>query len=223
MKRIISSTTVITFFLALTYFFSACEKKGEERYEDPPWLGGTIFETLQTDSSGATFDIYFALLEKAGYMEPIEFGLSTVFVASDEAYEEFFAENGIASVDEVSEEAAINYITLNFLESPRARHQLVYGYHFGVWQGPGSELGALTFRTRTRSESNRIIETVRYFEPIKGMEVTLAEERKYVPLFSTEFYRDYAGATDGSDYTYFFPETEWSGLQWYNANISVRK
>ncbi len=227
-KRIISSITVITLFLTLTYLISACEKKGEERYKDPPWLGGSILETLESDSTGATYEIYNRLLEKAGYVESIQKGLYTVFVANDEAYQEFFDENGIGSVEDVSDETATNYITLNILESPRARHQIIYAYHFGVWQGEGSELGALTYRIPTRSQSKPIKETVRYFEPLKGMEVNLNIDKddgswdkyqKFVPLFSTEFFRDYAGATDGSDYTYFFPETEWTGLQWYNANI----
>ncbi len=219
MKNKLNSLATVAILIAMTYLISACEKKGEERYKDPPWLGGSILETLETDSTGATFDIYYRLLEKADYVESLEKGLYSVFVANDEAYEKFFEENGIGSVEDVSEQTAENYVELNILESPRARHQIIYGHHFGVWQKEGSELGALTFRTRTRSNSNRITETVRYFPPIKGMTVTLDDERKYVPLFSTEFFRDYAGATDGSDYTYFFPETEWSGLQWYNANI----
>ena len=218
MKNMSNKAAVIPILLAMAYLISGCEDKHQERYEDPPWLGGSIIETLESNENN-TYDIYFALIDKAGYRESLEKGLYTVFVASDSAYEEFFKENGIGSVDEISEETARNYITLNMLEAPRAWHHLIYGHHFGVWQGPGSELGALTFRIPTRSVSNRIVETVRYFEPLLGKTVTLDDERKYVPLISKEFFRDYNGSADGSDYTYFFPNTEWTERQWYNASI----
>ncbi|MEN8155843.1 MAG: hypothetical protein ABFS10_02750 [Bacteroidota bacterium] len=217
----------IGFFHPAAYIFlllllnSGCEEKHMERYEDPPWLGGSILETLESDTLG-TYDIYYTLLEKAGYVEPLEKGLFTVFVANDEAFEKYFAGHNIASVDEISARTARNFIELNLLNSPRARHQLVYDYLWGAWQKEGSELGALPFRIPTRSSSNIATETVRYFPDFKGSELSLDVEPKWVPLFSTEFFRDYAGDQQGSDYTYFFPETEWSGLQWYNANI-IRK
>ncbi|MEN8226385.1 MAG: hypothetical protein ABFS05_13605, partial [Bacteroidota bacterium] len=207
--------TLIIFLLIMS---SGCEDKHLERYEDPPWLGGSILETLESDSL-ESYEIYFALLKKAGYMEPIEKGLFTVFVANDKAYEKYFSENGIASVEEISKRTAKNFVELNLLNSPRARHQLVYDYLWNEWQKEGSELGALPFRIPTRSSSNTATETVKYYEPFKDQMLNLDLQAKWVPLFSTEFFRDYAGAEDGSDYTYFFPDTEWTGLQWYNANI----
>jgi len=57
------------------------------RYEDPPWLGGSNIETLEKTGK---HNIFLALMEKAGYADPIEKTLFTLFVPSDSAFEKYF-------------------------------------------------------------------------------------------------------------------------------------
>ncbi|MBN1926373.1 MAG: fasciclin domain-containing protein [Prolixibacteraceae bacterium] len=208
----------ILLFLALVFLLYNCEDDHYARYENPPWLGGTILETLEDYGN---FSIFIELMKKAGYEEPITKGLYTVFAANDSSYQAYFNKKGIASIDDVSEDLAYKLFTLNVVTTPRARQQLIFDYssaHVG-WQEPHSELGALLFRINTRSKAVNYTETVRYYKSYIDQTLDIVGQEKKVPLFSTEFYEDFNGAPDGSDYTYFFPNTEWKGLQWYNASI----
>lgn len=195
-----------------------CQDDHFDRYDDPPWLDGTIMEALQKSGD---YTILIELIKKAGYEEPILNGLFTVFAANDSAYQAYFDSKGITSVDDLTEEQAYNLFTLNVMNTPRARQQLIFDYSYwhGGWQTPGSELGALLWRQNTVSKSNDYYEEVKYYSPLKGETLKILGQSKKVPLLSTEFFTDYNGATDGSDYNFFFPKTEWTGLQWYNASI----
>ena len=68
----------------------------QERYEEPPWLGGSSIETLE---SRGNYTHFLALMEKANYTDPITKQLFTLFVPDDQAFEEFFASRGINSID----------------------------------------------------------------------------------------------------------------------------
>ncbi|HJX72208.1 MAG TPA: hypothetical protein VJ346_09655, partial [Bacteroidales bacterium] len=142
----------------------SCEKifedKHQERFLDPPWLDGSIMKTLQEDTAG--FDIFLALMERAGYTDKMERGIYTLFVANDESYREYFKSIGIDSVGQLSNNDARQLFELNVINSPRSEHQLIYDYIFGAWQGPGSEYGALIFRIRTLSKSPPQQELVKY-------------------------------------------------------------
>ncbi|MDA3928858.1 MAG: fasciclin domain-containing protein [Prolixibacteraceae bacterium] len=203
--------------IALMFILSNCKEQFDP-YADPPWLGGSIIETLEKEGD---YTILLNLIRKAGYEESIEKGLFTVFAASDSSFNAYFKSVGIDSVGQLSEQQALQLFTLNVLNTPRSRQQLIYDYSYwhGGWQEANSELGALLFRLNTRSKSSDYYDEVRYFEEFKGEKLKIKGQEKKVPLFSTEFFEEYNGAPNGLDYTYFFPETEWSGLQWYNANI----
>lgn len=215
--KCINAVSKLFLIASFVFLFSSCVEKVDP-YADPPWLGGSILETLELEGN---YTVLLELIKKAGYEEPIEKGLFTVFAASDSAFNAYFQREGINGIEDLSEEQAAQLFTLNVLNTPRSRQQLIYDYSYwhGGWQKPYSELGALLFRINTRSRADDYIDEVRYYEQFQGEELTIVGQEKKVPLFSTEFFDEYNGATDGSDYTYFFPDTEWSGLQWYNANV----
>ena len=191
----------------------------QERYDDPPWLGGSNIETLQKTGK---HNIFLALMEKAGYADPIEKTLFTLFVPSDSAFEKYFEKRGIQSVDDLTEDQAKQLFTLHILNNPRTRYYLIYEYVFSEFQGPDGEYASLFFRKHTRSTSLPYKEIVRYSTSTQeaGTELTLYGLDKLLPLFSDEYMSDVAGAPDGSDYTFMYPGTEWGGLQWHDARVT---
>ena len=217
MKSIYVSGKILV-LSALLFFLFSCKDEHFAKFEDPPWLGGSIIETLKEKGN---YEILLTLMDKSGYTEPIEKGLYTLFAANDSAYMAYFKSKGISSVDEVSEDQAFKLFTLNVLNTPRARQQLIFDYSYwhGGWQEPHSELGALLFRINTISKSNDYVDYVKYYKSFKDQSLKITGQEKMVPLLSTEFFADFNGAADGSDYTFFFPNTEWTGLQWYNATV----
>ncbi len=206
------------FLFASLFLFSNCNDDHYGRYEDPPWLGGSIIETLEGKGN---YSILLELMKKAGYEESITKGLFTIMAANDSAYQAYFNSIGITSVSELSDEDAFRLFTLNIMNTPKARQQFVYDYSYwhGGWQEAGSEIGALLWRMQTQSKAKDYTDEVRYFKDFKGQTLVIKGQEKWVPYFSTEFFKESFGDPDGSDYNYFFPNTKWSGLQWYNANV----
>ncbi len=207
-------------FLITGLFLSLynCEDDHYARYEDPPWLSGSIIETLNEKGD---YTILLQLMKKAGYEEPIQNGLFTIMAANDSSYQAYFKTIGITSVDEISEDQAFKLFTLTIMNTPKARQQFVYDYSYwhGGWQERGSEIGALLWRMPTQSKADDYYDTVRYFTDFKDEVLLIKGQEKWVPYFSTEFFEESFGDPQGSDYNFFFPDTKWSGLQWYNANV----
>lgn len=207
-------------FLITGLFLSLynCEDDHYARYEDPPWLSGSIIETLNEKGD---YTILLQLMKKAGYEEPIQNGLFTIMAANDSSYQAYFKTIGITSVDEISEDQAFKLFTLTIMNTPKARQQFVYDYSYwhGGWQERGSEIGALLWRMPTQSKADDYYDTVRYFTDFKDEVLLIKGQEKWVPYFSTEFFEESLGDPQGSDYNFFFPDTKWSGLQWYNANV----
>ena len=80
----------------------------------PSWLGGSIYEALKNPGSlqkgdevilSGTYNNYLRLIDDLGYAETLsKTGSKTVFVANDEAFERFYADNqwGVKSYDDLT-------------------------------------------------------------------------------------------------------------------------
>jgi uncharacterized surface protein with fasciclin (FAS1) repeats len=212
----------ITFSLIV---IAGCEDH-QERYETPPWLGGSSIETLEERGN---YTIFLELMEKANYTEPISKQLFTLFVPDDDAFTNYFQEQGISSVDDLTEKEATQLFALHVLRNPRSRFQLIYEYVWDELQGPDGEYASLYHRKRTPSTSIPYTETVRYLPGFVGQERIIYTQDKNVPLFTTEWFDDYGGATDGSDYLFMYPGSTWEagyegdligkGTNWHNAQV----
>lgn len=203
---------------------TGCEDH-QARYETPPWLGGSSIETLEERGNFTTF---LALMEKANYTEPISKQLFTLFVPDDAMFEEYFKSAGISSVNDLSKDEAVQLFTLHVLRNPRSRFQLIYEWAWAELQGPKGEYASLFHRKETPSRSTPYSEVVNYYPPDKvGQELIIYTNEKNVPLFTEEFFFDFGGAPDGSDYTFMYPGSTWKegytgdlkGMNWHNAQI----
>ncbi|HAH24200.1 MAG TPA: hypothetical protein DCL77_10680, partial [Prolixibacteraceae bacterium] len=199
--------------------------KNQDRYEDPPWLGGSSVETLQGKGN---YTIFLKLMDMAGQTFTIEKTLNTLFVPNDSSFNAYFAANGIQSVESLSKDEAVQLFTLHVLPNPRSRFQLIYEYVWSELQGPTGEYAGLFFRKPTESTSIPYKEVVpEYYQnaSLRGKEITMFTGKKLVPLFSSDYFEDFFGAADGSDYTYMYPDSKWSavGLNWGNAAVTKQE
>jgi len=201
---------------------TGCDKH-QDRFEPPPWLGGSSIETLEERGN---YTIFLTLMEMANYTDPITKQLFTLFVPDDDAFEAYFQSAGINSVEDLTKEEAVQLFTLHVLRNPRSRYYLIYEYVWSEFQGPKGEYASLYHRKEVPSE-NTYKETVRYNPGMLGREVNIYTDHKHVPLFSAEWFGDYGGAQDGSDYTFMYPGSTWElgypdnlkGLNWHNAMV----
>jgi len=209
---------ILTIVLLLGVF--GCSKQ-QERYQDPPWLGGSSIETLQKRGN---YTIFLQLMDKAEYTIPISKQLFTLFAPNDDAFNTYFNANGITSVESMSVDDARELFTLHVLPNPRSRFQLIYEYLYSELQGPDGEYAALFFRKPTKSTSNPYIETARYYPAQKGKELLMSTGIKLIPLFSKDYFEDFFGAVDGSDYLFMYPGSKWESghgdMNWGNAMVT---
>ncbi len=219
MKRVqLFPVTFIAIIMLLGVF--GCSKN-QDRYEDPPWLGGSSIETLQKKGN---YTIFLELMDKAEYTIPISKQLFTLFAPDDNAFNAYFKDAGISSVNDLTKDQARELFTLHVLPNPRSRFQLIYEYVWSELQGPDGEYAALFFRKPTTSTSQPYLETVRYYPAQKGKELLMYTGEKLVPLFSKDYFEDFFGTVDGSDYLFMYPGSKWEAghgdMNWGNAMVT---
>ena len=91
-----------TFFILHSSFFISCGEK-DELYEEPEWLGNSIYERLQEDGN---YNYTLRLIDDLGQRDVLsKTGSKTLFVASDSVYNNFFRNNdwGVRSYNELSD------------------------------------------------------------------------------------------------------------------------
>lgn len=214
---------LISAFAAGLIFVSGCSDH-QERYETPPWLGGTSIEILEQRGNYKSF---LKLMEKANYTEPISKQLFTLFVPNDQAFEAYLKTINKNSVDDLTKDEAVQLFTLHVLRNPRSRFQMIYEYVWSELQGPKGEYASLFHRKPTPSTSIPYPETIRYLPGRVGEQVLIYTNEKNVPLFTWEFFNDFGGTKDGSDYLFMYPGSKWAenyppnlkGMNWHNAMV----
>jgi len=229
MKKSIKLILVTVFAIGI-FGITGCVDH-QERYDIPPWLGGSSIETLQEKGN---YTIFLELMEKANYSVPISKQLFTLFVPDDEAFKTYFKSIGKNSVADLTKEEAVQLFTLHVLRNPRSRFQLVYEYAWSEFQGPDQdqpmgEYASLFHRKITPSTSTPYSEVVKYDTPGQkaGTELLMYTGGKNIPLFTDEFFSDFGGDVNGSDYLYMYPGSTWKkgytpnlkGMNWHNAQV----
>ncbi|MFN2396913.1 MAG: fasciclin domain-containing protein [Bacteroidales bacterium] len=228
MKKSIKLILVAIFAVGM-FGMTGCEDH-QERYETPPWLGGSSIETLEERGNYTTF---LALMEKANYTEPISKQLFTLFVPDDAAFDAYFKSIGKNSVNDLTKDEAVSLFTLHVLRNPRSRFNMVYEFAWNEFQGPYQDIkmgeyASLFHRKETPSTSIPYSEVVKYSPPqMVGQELLIYTGTKNVPLFTEEFFTDYGGDINGSDYVFMYPGSTWKkdytpnlkGMNWHNAQV----
>jgi uncharacterized surface protein with fasciclin (FAS1) repeats len=216
MKKRVHLLPIASVMVVLLLGVLGCQKDNKKMYEDPPWLGGSSIQTLQERGN---YTIYLKLMDMANYTDRITKQLNTLFVPNDDAFKAYFAQAGIESVDKLTKDQAVQLFTLHVLANPRSRYQLIYEYLWSEEQGPHGEYAALFFRKPTSSTSLPYYETAMGGKD-KGKTFLMYTGIKLMPLFTIDYFEDFFGALDGSDYTYMYPDGKWEdNMNWGPALI----
>jgi len=213
MKGIIKNTFLAIILMSI---YNSCEID-KEPYKTPEWLGGSIFETLEKNGN---YTILIRLAEIAEYRDIIESDVYTFFAANDDAFKEFLAGRGVDSVGQLSKRECKSLMALLSLRKGRSRDQLIYQYINDRWQDSTSEYLSRFFRWDLPAKYYIQKEVVKYNPDYQGLELAIVNNHKWMPCISEDLFGDIGGKTDGSDYLYFFPNSTWTGLQWFNAAVT---
>jgi uncharacterized surface protein with fasciclin (FAS1) repeats len=195
---------------------NSCEIN-KEPYENPEWLGGSIFETLEKNGN---YTNLIRLADIAEYRDIIESDVYTFFAANDDAFKEYLASRGVDSVGQLSKRECKSLMALISVHKGRSRDQLIYQYINDRWQDSTSEYLSRFFRWRLDAKYYIEKEVVKYNPDYIGQELSIVNNYKFVPCISEDLFGDIGGDPKGSDYLYFFPSSTWTGLQWFNAAVT---
>ncbi len=206
----------IVAMLTFAALFYECTDK-YARYEDPPWFKGTNIETLEKAGNCTQF---LALMDKADYRTAIESQMFTLFVPNDSSFEEYYKKIGISSIDDMTRQQAEELFGQFMLINPRSRDQLMYEYAWNELQTPEGEYGTLFNRKQTYSVPINYSEEVRYNPDFVGQTLSIYRSNTFISLFTTEYFEDYFGDPNGSDYLFMYPGSKWTGTQWNDAAVT---
>jgi uncharacterized surface protein with fasciclin (FAS1) repeats len=228
MKKYFKFLRTVLFATGIIIGFAGCENT-PENFKTPPWLGGSSIETLEKRGN---YTMFLRLMERANYTEPITKQLFTLFAPNDSAFTAYLQSVGKNSVEDFTQDEAVQLFTLHVLRNPLSRYYLIYEYVWSEFQGPKGEYASLFHRKVTPSTSIPYSETIRYIPGREGEVLTIYTGTKNVPLWSDEFWTDFGGKMDGSDYLFMYPGSSWKkgygldengqplkGLNWHNAMV----
>jgi uncharacterized surface protein with fasciclin (FAS1) repeats len=197
----IKKLLIILVFLA---GMTACEKDRISYYEKPDWLQGPLFEQLQSTGS---YNEYVRAAERTGYDEFLSSRLNfTVFVPTDEAFQEYYQENGYGSIEDVPEDELLVLLQYHTLQNAWDSVKMGGKTSFGWW----SE-NADNFRTPSL-----------YTPEIEYIEGRYVEyENTFLHVFSQELFDK--NSLSAVDYESFFPGSRWSGYHIDRAAINKKE
>ncbi|MBO7139460.1 MAG: fasciclin domain-containing protein, partial [Prevotella sp.] len=229
MKKPRFTTRAVGMLLLSALFLSACSDM-DEYFKEPDYIAGSIYEKLEADGNHTQF---LKGAEMAGYV-PILNGkaILTVMAPDDQAMTSYLQQN---------------YQTQDISTLPVAEVKKLIGFHilyysydkdklvnFRPSEGDGATAeqklvkAGLYYKFRTRSQDavekakNLVVTT-----DAEGVSDSTYEDifvyhpDRFLPVFSYQMFRS-KGIDAAKNYTYFFPETGWTGdgaFQVANANV----
>jgi len=206
--RILKFTGLLKLLLPVLFLLSGCEKKFDEYYKVPENLIGTILEVLDEDGHYTQF---IKAVELADYDDVLgKTGNFTVFAPDDQAFQEFFAETGYSSLEEIPEEELKGIVYYHIVFWAYSKFMLLYG--LGV-QDVNIDYSTLNFKQVTKYTPPKTIE----FDTL-GARYTVYHESKFIPVYSSELFSE-LDLDAGSNYSFLYPGSAFGGFNVDRAEI----
>ena len=210
MKRTING---LLCFLSLALLFSACQKKDwDEYYGRPSDLAPPIYQQLQAKGN---FTNLLAVIDKSGYKDILgKSGSWTMFAPNDAAFEKYFQENNISSVNEIDAETAKKIALYGLVYNPYRKDQLSF---FQTSAGPDTNG---SFRRKTAyydfvytENGKKVVNSSR-----NGVNYVAGENNnKHIPYFIDEYLT--ANNIAPGDYSKFYPGKTFAGFHVGKAKV----
>jgi uncharacterized surface protein with fasciclin (FAS1) repeats len=215
----------ICFAILTGCLLPACRNEIDEYYERPGWLEPTIYEQLKGKGQ---FDSYLSVVDKAGYKDVLgKAGFFTVFAPTDQAFQEFIQEQSFASVDAIDTATAKKIVSYLVVYNSFTQEQI------DDYQST-NELGWILDQAFKRTTAN--YKWV-YTEEVDGDMINVIDQNgipqltespaifrpednnnKNIPYFTDPFMSH--ENISAYDYNYFFPESEYTGFNVVDAEVT---
>ena len=219
-RHAVSSLLVMCMgWLAAACLIEGCTDDVPEPYREPEWLAGSIWEILQKDGN---YSLFLQGAERADFRRIMEGkGILTVMAPDDDAMRAYLREHfGTDAIDDIPADEVSRLIGFHILYYPFSKGML---QNFRPIEGDGATdeerlvNAGMYYKFRTRSkDAPEQVQPARLWSSAQGMPVDTSgvtvdvwHRERFIPVFSEQMF-----ATKRIDatrnYTYFFPQTEWS-------------
>lgn len=199
--------------------FAACEDKMDEYYEVPSWIGGTIYEDLQ---SSGNYDIFLKGVDMSGFRTILNGkSILTVMAPDDQAMSTYLQEHyKTADIEKVDTAEVKKLIGFHILYYAFGKDKFI---NFRPSEGDGATEeqlntnAGLFYKYRTYSQDP--IEQV--YDSTRQRDISIYHNERMLPVFSYRMFQT-KGIEAKENYEYFYPETGWKDDNGFNvANAAV--
>jgi uncharacterized surface protein with fasciclin (FAS1) repeats len=201
-------------FLFILLFLTSCVKKEfEEYYARPDNLAPPIYQQLEARGN---FKSLLACVDKANYKRTLSnAGYWTFFAPNDDAFQQYFSENGISSAADIDAETAKKIVTYCLVYNAFRIDQLSsYQSSTGVLPNQAFKRRTVYYDFVTTEPGTEIMVIA---SNRNGSFVVNDNNNKNIPYF-TDAYMGARGL-NAADYNSIFPGTTYSGLNVIDATI----
>lgn len=208
----------IFFVLAVTVLYTDCRKKAfDEYYGRPGNLAQPIYQQLKAKGN---FTNLMACIDKAGYKDILSgAGYWTMFAANDSAFKAFYAQRGIAGIEQIDSGTAKQIVTYALVYNAFAKARLADFQSNAGWV-PNTAFRRRTayytgYYTDTNTTSNK---TVQALASNRNSAYLFGDNNnKSIPYFLTGFVTN--KGLSAADYNYFYPNTTFTGFNVMDAAV----
>ncbi len=224
-KRKPTLVLFLLFILLLLWLITGCEEKKDKYYKRPESLEPPIYQILEEKGN---FSSFLKCIEKAGYKDILNrAGYFTVFAPTDEAFSQFLTENSYTSVNEIDTLTIRKIVSYALVSNAYTRDKLddYQSTDMQAWEPDIAFKRKTTFSKWVYNEDvNGKMEKVVDQNGVPQLpgtgSVFIADDNNYrhIPYFTTNYFST-ANLTS-YDYNYFFPQTDFSGLNVVDAKVT---
>jgi len=202
-------SNILWFSILISIFiFTSCEKKFDEYYKVPEDLIGTILQVLEEDGNYTQF---IKAVEMVEYDDVLGVtGNFTVFAPDDNAFAEFFTENGYTSLEDIPLEELKSIVYYHIVFWAYSKFMLLYG--LGI-QNVDIEYSTQNFKQPTKFIPPMTVE----YDTI-GRKFTVYHEPKFIPVYSDEFFAEF-DLSASANYSILYPGSSYGGFNVDRAKI----
>ncbi|MGW8313964.1 MAG: fasciclin domain-containing protein [Bacteroidales bacterium] len=197
--------------ITLLTLSTGCEEYStNEKYRRPDWLPGKLYTAVESQDN---LSLFAACLQLTGLDTIINVsGSFTVFAPTNEAMENYLAENQFASVSDIPMHTLEEITEYHIIQNPWTMEQLQTLSAFGWRTGDSNNSNTYAYKRQTIFKNpvekywiskNNDREMI-VFDSIEadGYKKVFVSSRKYVPIFY-DTYMDFNGLTS-EDFRYYF-------------------
>ncbi|BDD09093.1 fasciclin [Fulvitalea axinellae] len=216
MKRKFYRIPLLLLFIAI-----GCQTDLDEHYEIPDTLGERLVTAMEAQGDLTQFVKAIDLL---GIRKDLEKSSYTVFPPTDEAMVKYMKDkHGVEDVAELSEQDREMLVTAHIVRNSMSWDQMLRLniFHTGSW---GEKPGEGGTRQEIGVSWGFKLPTV-YSPPQQEIYDAKAQKTRKVRHFTTYlpvmYYDKFSGMLEEGDYTFFFPDSEYTGFN-VHAAVAVR-